>query len=1066
MGCCPARQSTHPVDGQKDVEAGQGSFGIPEKKSHDAAENPSPDSKSTLYKRMRTLQFSGPDEEKQAEHAHLLVLHAMSSPALQRHARQLGASTNDIDDAAEQKNGKTALIGLIAKLMKDEKQSVTKEDDPMERAQEILYELTHGEDMDEVLRDSGMSGTVGQPCGSGNVLMVVYTDLEPGACMGIAQLWQWKIRHEGMEGQPLIIHHANFDAKDHGEVFDKKQLIARLMLGAIDIHTLTHEGDPGGSGVDDEEAPSRAALYASDRDESLNSICEKLASYRVDRIDWYIMSPGCGNLAAIVDKLGSLGAWPLLANLRVTMCMGSYNLRGMYRADLQAIEKLSSQSDSPLVLLDPEAIFGHERSIADFASPGFQSRFNAKCPLLVAVIRLFQDEFHSDSIHPSSTTLFRSGLPLTEDERRRFQLIKAHFGHGESEQLVAYATAFVKDSALLEKVTPFKQSLLTMFASGGCDASLCDQLPFLHECLRHQRPHLLESTKGSCFDLAAGKTSVQQESNARIQAIRPSVSAAIDNASIAEIGAKLETYLFFHLSAVADENFGAQGGNLCFGVPQDLSVQAKAIIDRHYAGDELDATLPCGALKREASFQNVEAKVLMVVYTDLDPSASMGIALLSELKAKVDGSKCQLLIIQHTNFDSKDVGKVFEMKRLVARLMFGPGEIYALAHEGDQGGARSHCDVVHPKAAQLQAERDSTIRQICDRIAGFSGERIDWYILSPGSGNLASIIRELERTETWPLKPKLNLCLYSGVYNLRGMWQSDLEALEKMSKVASGPMLAVDKPSFFGGNRSHPWTGSLSSFATPEFAKRLAWKAPLLATVLKLCSDEINKQRIQPMCKQLFDGVLHGEERRRFAVIARLFERGEGSEVRDYAEALVNDHDLFSKLENSRKNTFRALAHDGCDFSLSDLIPFIVEWLRSERPDSNWLSISNGSWACNLAKGTMEPRTVGNGSFAAETPVLENPKDEVCLAEIRDVLWTYLEQHLDKLDLSGDVGNSRANSQTWDGPLAKTLSGSKTLSMPQGYDTISALREALAEPQWSPSLLQPTGGQERVSLLP
>ena len=41
------------------------------------------------------------------------------------------------------------------------------------------------------------------------------------------------------------------------------------------------------------------------------------------------------------------------------------------------------------------------------------------------------------------------------------------------------------------KVAGFKKSTLKAFAFGGCDSPLCDQLLFLYEWLRVEKPHWL-----------------------------------------------------------------------------------------------------------------------------------------------------------------------------------------------------------------------------------------------------------------------------------------------------------------------------------------------------------------------------------------------------------------------------------------------------------------------------------------------------------------------------------------------------------------------------------------------
>jgi len=60
--------------------------------------------------------------------------------------------------------------------------------------------------------------------------------------MAIAELWQWRAVHMGApeDARPILVFITDFKTKDGGEVFEKKLLMARMLLGVTlsDIYTL------------------------------------------------------------------------------------------------------------------------------------------------------------------------------------------------------------------------------------------------------------------------------------------------------------------------------------------------------------------------------------------------------------------------------------------------------------------------------------------------------------------------------------------------------------------------------------------------------------------------------------------------------------------------------------------------------------------------------------------------------------------------------------------------------------------------------------------------------------
>eukprot|EP00927_Polykrikos_kofoidii_P060167 TRINITY_DN55232_c0_g1_i1.p1 TRINITY_DN55232_c0_g1~~TRINITY_DN55232_c0_g1_i1.p1 ORF type:complete len:1003 (-),score=175.20 TRINITY_DN55232_c0_g1_i1:24-3032(-) len=886
----------------------------------------------------------------------------------------------------------------------------------VDRAMDMIDRLRRGEDIDSILQEIGMSGSCQDPCGSGNNLVVFYTDLEADDVMGIAQLCQWKRESEGFEGQPLVIQHANFDLKDHGTVFETKQLVARLMLGPVEIHVLTHEGDQGGTRLHDDCAHPQAVQLSQTRDQTISAICEKLAEFEGERIDFYILSPGAGNLASIIDGLEDMGVWPLPAEFNVSIYTGSFTMRGMHKADLWAINKMMRCSSLPLLDITKFAFFGGPHchtmaaSLSTFAATAdFARKLSETTPLLAAALKLLNDESNKDLVHPGVGSLF--DYPLDPNEAARFHRIKELFGQGDSTELATYAKALLEDAGLFAKVANRKKTTIRAFAYGGVDLALCSPLFFLYSWLRKDRPEWLNVPSGSwSYNVGTASTVIspprQDEDGVAlfdvINAVQPSLG---DEAAVEQMGQVLESYFFKHLSEV-DQQHGAEiRGNMCFEAPAEYFEKCNTIIERLYAGDVMAGILEemgdtsIGSMGRHAQ---IGGRTLMVVYTDMEPDDLLSIAQLWQWKAEVDGMTCQPLIIQHANFDSKDHGKIFEMKELLTRLMLGAVELHVLSHEGDQGGMQLHDDVGHPKSMALALSRDSILGAVCEQLASFSGEKIEFYIWSPGSGNLAAIVDRLHQMNAWPLEPELHVSIYSGSFTMRGMHKADFEAIDKMMAASSSRVLVdINKFDFFGRDSAHPWSTDMATFAPADFAACMSEKSPMLAAALKLFNDEYVKHLINPESKFLFEKVLHGEERRRFeSQIKTRWKQGNVDDVREYALALLDDDDLFSKVADTKKSSIRTFAHGTCSSPLCHQIHFLFEWLQSERPDK--LKEESGFWAYDQAKGsTTFSRRGTEGQIQAVQPSLKDPSDTTVLSDMRLALWAFLDRRLTALGVSG-----------------------------------------------------------------
>ncbi|CAJ1432056.1 unnamed protein product, partial [Effrenium voratum] len=89
-------------------------------------------------------------------------------------------------------------------------------------------------------------------------------------------------------------------------------------------------------------------------------------------------------------------------------------------------------------------------------------------------------------VSPSNKSLFR-GSTLTPEEEERFKKISEL-----SSDMQKYAEALWKDKELFQKVPGYKQTTVTAFANGTCDAPLCDQVCFLYEWCHNTELHELD----------------------------------------------------------------------------------------------------------------------------------------------------------------------------------------------------------------------------------------------------------------------------------------------------------------------------------------------------------------------------------------------------------------------------------------------------------------------------------------------------------------------------------------------------------------------------------------------
>merc|ERR1711971_17097 len=164
------------------------------------------------------------------------------------------------------------------------------------------------------------------------------------------------------------------------------------MLGIPEryLHVLTKKGDKGTETGEDGKVHPKAAQIANARQDTLTSICDKLLAFEGQQIDLYLFAPGHGNIGAIVSRLQFLGKWPLEAKWKVILYTGSYNMRGMDQADINAIAQVVSCSNYPLVDISRFPFFGGSGALPEttglgtFVLPSFAASVQHIAPHLAA----------------------------------------------------------------------------------------------------------------------------------------------------------------------------------------------------------------------------------------------------------------------------------------------------------------------------------------------------------------------------------------------------------------------------------------------------------------------------------------------------------------------------------------------------------------------------------------------------------------------------------------------------------------------------------------------------------
>jgi len=341
-----------------------------------------------------------------------------------------------------------------------------------------------------LLRDIGRMREPAPGGADDSRLMVVFTDLEPDDTMAIAQLWRWKVEQLAMHRPPIIVFTVDFLNKDAGLVFEKKLLVAALVLGAVPFYVISCRGEEHS-----EILPEKAERWMKERKALLEQLATDILSFRGDQVDLYLMSPARGALADMESTLQSRGCWPLKASWNVSMYSGKFNMVGFHQDDIETLRNLVMNMSKSRTLVDVAKwpFFGGDQcdkvtaSLSSFAKEGFAADLSTAYPLLAAALKLLSDEYNWSLVNPKH--LF---VHLPEEKQSELPALQKDYEEAhQPEQLAAFAHKIFNDEDLFRYVKNVKKSTLQAFAYHACDSPLCDQLLFLYEWLLEKGTSLL-----------------------------------------------------------------------------------------------------------------------------------------------------------------------------------------------------------------------------------------------------------------------------------------------------------------------------------------------------------------------------------------------------------------------------------------------------------------------------------------------------------------------------------------------------------------------------------------------
>ena len=419
-------------------------------------------------------------------------------------------------------------------------------------------------------------------CGDPSVRLplVILSDFEVDDIMAIAQLWEFHREHAGTDpnGRPLVCFVVNFEKKDGGNIFEKKLVMANLALGIENFPTLAHGKENQEYWVDKTRHSCTGIVHNTQRTYA------DIAAYIADvvphhpRFDLVLLSPMHGHLSGIVNKLeeSNPGAFAQFqSKVQVTMYTGSFNVRGTFRDDFDALRRLcqpavaSAQEKScgakPFVDISRYPFFGggdadsSTKDLNAFVSPSLCRQIAEISPLLNAAMRTFTDEFVGTMVTPIHDGLWDKKKPRpTPEMLRRFQReIAPHFGGVGADGVEAYAQHFLAHRDLLENVDPFRQMLLEAFAEGTRSAPLCDQLCFLNQWLEMNETDTVRRDFAEWYTTPGGMSGVGDLTvlgggrvGQGVLGTQPVLVSHLDTAALDRYSKVMEEYFLRHISRV------------------------------------------------------------------------------------------------------------------------------------------------------------------------------------------------------------------------------------------------------------------------------------------------------------------------------------------------------------------------------------------------------------------------------------------------------------------------------------------------------------------------------------
>ncbi|CAK8991785.1 unnamed protein product [Durusdinium trenchii] len=407
--------------------------------------------------------------------------------------------------------------------------------------------------------------------------LIIFSDFELDDLMAIAEVWQWKAVHMGAaeNSRPVIVFCCDFKTKDGGEVFEKKILMARLMLGVTmkDIYILVQ--NPGENQVNwtyfDQKVHPMAPKLFREKQELLAAAAQEIAEVSVvpstEIVDVYFIAPGRGIFAELLNEVEQKhpeGFAQLAQKAHVVMYTGSFNTQGTTIKneqdpgpfDYDKIRKLCTAR--PLVDISKFVFFGRETchpctiSADSFASPTLAQQLADRSELLSASIIAFVDEFQGNLVRPENKSLFR-GSELSEDEWKHFREEIAPLANKNMQE---YAAKLAKDP-LFAKVAGYKKSTVNAFHRGSCDAPLCDQVCFIYEWCTHSCIEDLEAVEGHWWlNRKNGFTGVASTAipegceDLQIRAIQPYMKEPQNVELLNRMRSALERLVVYHMSMI------------------------------------------------------------------------------------------------------------------------------------------------------------------------------------------------------------------------------------------------------------------------------------------------------------------------------------------------------------------------------------------------------------------------------------------------------------------------------------------------------------------------------------